>query len=74
MRYHGGYGMLQLSLDAVSANVFGVTVRDEFAPSRYALTVERAGGKVRGFRISTSRTRQLWFERLPDRATGIAAA
>jgi hypothetical protein len=66
MRLQGGYGTLQLALDAVSASVFGVTVRDEFAPGRYAMTVERKGGTVRGFRISTARTRHLWFERLAD--------
>jgi CubicO group peptidase (beta-lactamase class C family) len=70
MRYRGSYGSLPHTLDAVSASVFGVTVGDEFAPARYALTVERERGKVSGFRISSSRTRHLWFERLPDRAAG----
>jgi hypothetical protein len=63
MRMQGGYGMRHTVLEAVSAMVFRMTVRDEMLPSTSALIVERLGGDVVGFRFSTGRARGLHFER-----------
>ncbi len=71
LRMQGGYGTRHIVLDAVSRQVFRMTVRDEMLPSTSALVVDRERGEVAGFRFSTARARGLRFERLADRsATG----
>jgi CubicO group peptidase (beta-lactamase class C family) len=66
MRMQGGYGIRHIVLDAASAAVFRMTVRDELLPSTSALVVERKGGAVVGFRFGSARARGLHFERVAD--------
>ena len=65
LRMHGGYGSRHIVLDAASAQVFRMTIRDEQLPGTSALVVERRGGVVTGFRFSTGRARGLYFETFP---------
>ena len=66
LRMQGGYGSRHIVLDAVSATVFRMTVRDDMLPSTSALVLERKAGRVAGFRFSTGRARGLHFERVAD--------
>jgi CubicO group peptidase (beta-lactamase class C family) len=66
MRMQGGYGQRHIVLDAVSASVLRMNVRDALLPSTSALIVERQDGKVVGLRFSTARARGLHFERIAD--------
>jgi len=66
MRTQGGYGFRHMVLEAASATVFRMTVRDEMLPGTSALVVERRGGEVVGFRFGTARSRGLHFERVAD--------
>jgi CubicO group peptidase (beta-lactamase class C family) len=54
------------SLEALSNSVFGYTALDPLMPAFHALTVERQGAIVAGFRLSSARARRLHFVRLPD--------
>ena len=62
----GALATTVMELDAFSDDAFGWKVTDELLPLRGALSVERADGKVTGFRVDTSRTRHVRFQRLAD--------
>ncbi len=64
LRMIGGYGARHIVLEAVSASVFKMTVRDDMLPSTSALTLLRERGAVTGFHFSTGRSRRMRFLRL----------
>jgi CubicO group peptidase (beta-lactamase class C family) len=67
LKVHGKMGLNLMELEPFSNDVFGWKVPDAMLPLRGSLSVERKGGTVKGFRIDTSRSRHVWFERLADR-------
>lgn len=68
LRLQGGYGRRHIVLEAVSARVLRMTVRDDLLPSTAALIIERRGGEVVALHFSTARARGLRLERISDRA------
>ena len=71
LKVFGAFGVNALSLEALSGDVFSWKAVDEMLPLRGVLTVERDSAVITGFRIDTSRTRHIWFER---RANATATA
>ena len=65
LKTFGSFGVNSAALEAFSADVFGWKATDETLPLRGVLTVERVAGQVAGFRVDTSRSRHIWFERRP---------
>ncbi|NBQ86326.1 MAG: class A beta-lactamase-related serine hydrolase [Betaproteobacteria bacterium] len=65
LRMHGTYGSRQAVLEAASAEVFRMTIQDEYLPGTAALVCERRDGAVTGFRFGTARSRGLHFVRQP---------
>ena len=63
LKVFGGFGVNLMTLEAFSTDVFGWKAVDETLPLRGVLTVERVAGQVAGFRVDTSRSRHIWFER-----------
>ena len=66
LKVYGASGMNSMELEAFSDDVFGWKVNEATLPLRGVLSVERKAGQVAGFRIDTSRSRHVWFERLAD--------
>jgi hypothetical protein len=64
LRVLGGSGVAHMALARISDSVYGVRMLDPTLPLFGVLTVDRAGGNIVGFRISTARTRNLRFSRL----------
>ncbi|WP_219211489.1 serine hydrolase domain-containing protein [Variovorax boronicumulans] len=64
----GAHGSNRIALRPFSHDVFGWEERESALPhkERGVLNVERRGGEVAGFRMNTSRTRRMWFERTGD--------
>ncbi len=57
------------ALQAYSDTVFGYSALDPMAPAFHAITLERQGRRVTGFRLSSARARRLHFQRLPGDQT-----
>ncbi|TDP73025.1 serine hydrolase domain-containing protein [Roseateles toxinivorans] len=68
LQIRGPYGPNPIALEAFSAEVFGWKDLDPAQQNggMGALSVERREGRVMGFRLNTSRTRHMWFERQAD--------
>ena len=66
LKVFGAFGVNALSLEALSGDVFSWKAVDEMLPLRGVLTVERDSAEITGFRIDTSRSRHIWFERRPN--------
>ena len=59
-------GRRAADLQAFSDTVFGTTALDPMAPAFHAITLERQGRRITGFRLSSARARRLHFVRLAD--------
>jgi CubicO group peptidase (beta-lactamase class C family) len=64
-------GRRAAALQAYSDTVFGTAALDPMAPAFHAITLERQGRRITGFRLSSARARRLHFARLPDGKTDI---
>ncbi len=66
LRVLGKAGVGEMELEPCSDDVFGCKSTDPYLPLRSTLSVKRKGKGVIGLRISTGRTRQISFDRLPS--------
>ena len=66
LKVFGAFGMSVITLEPFSADVFGWKSADAMLPLTGVLSVERADGRIVGFRVDTPRTRHVWFERCND--------
>lgn len=66
LRVFGKAGIGEMELQPFSEDVFGCKSTDPYLPLRSVLSVTRKGKAVTGLRVSTGRTRQMAFDRLPD--------
>ncbi|MET0208514.1 MAG: serine hydrolase domain-containing protein [Burkholderiaceae bacterium] len=66
LRIKGGFGGNAMTLEAFSADAFGWKVTDPLLPLGGGLSVRREGGAVTGFRVDTTRTRHMAFERVTE--------
>ena len=66
LKVYGSMGLNTMLLEPFSNDSFGWKIPDAMLPLRGSLTVDRKGGRVKGLRIDTSRSRHIWFERLED--------
>ncbi len=65
LKVFGKVGAGEMEIEPFSAEVFGCKSTDPLLPLRGALSVQRKGDTVVGFRIDTTRTRHMAFQRLP---------
>ena len=63
LKVFGSFGVNVMALEAFSADVFGWKAADAMLPLTGVLSVQRADGRIVGFRVDTPRTRHVWFER-----------
>jgi CubicO group peptidase (beta-lactamase class C family) len=62
-------GRRAAALVAYGDTVFGYSALDPMTPAFHAITLERQGRRITGFRLSSARARKLHFARLPDGQT-----
>jgi D-aminopeptidase len=65
LRIFGAFGVSIIYANAISPAVFELKW-PEYMPLYGVLSVERTASEVSGFRISTFRTRRLWFKRIAN--------
>ena len=66
LKVFGKVGSGEMQIEPFSADVFGLKSTDPMLPLRGTLNVQRNGGSVVGFRVDSTRTRKMAFQKLTD--------